>query len=85
MTAADWCSKEHFEGRLQLPAVLSMDELEQAEILSSLKKWGTDHSDEDSPAQFFMLAFEKRQDYDKFCAKMMDEANYKVFARFQET
>ncbi|KAL7396616.1 hypothetical protein ABVT39_011641 [Epinephelus coioides] len=85
MTAADWCSKEKFDGRLQLPAVVSMDNEEQTETLSLLQRWGKDYGDEDSPAELFTFVFEKRKDYDKFCEKLVDEKNYKVFARFEET
>ncbi|KAM4595724.1 uncharacterized protein V3H82_003115 [Fundulus diaphanus] len=63
--AADWCREQQFSGRITLPVVLDMDELEQAEALEALKTWDEEYN-EYSPAEHFTFVFEKKEDYEKF-------------------
>ncbi|KAM4526908.1 uncharacterized protein V3H82_022374 [Fundulus diaphanus] len=81
--AADWCREQQFSGRITLPVVLDMDELEQAEALEALKTWDEEYN-EYSPAEHFTFVFEKKEDYEKFCLYIVDVKKLKVFARFEE-
>ncbi|KAM4557388.1 uncharacterized protein V3H82_017142 [Fundulus diaphanus] len=70
--AADWCREQQFSGRITLPVVLDMDELEQAEALEALKTWDEEYN-EYSPAEHFTFVFEKKEDYEKFCLYIVDK------------
>ena len=60
-----------------------MDEKEQTETLQDLNNWEGD-LDESSPAELLTFVFQEKQDYDTFCKEMVDNRNYKVFARFEK-
>ncbi|MED6256189.1 hypothetical protein ATANTOWER_021574 [Ataeniobius toweri] len=82
-TAADWCQKTTFPGRVTFPKVLDMDNTEQTETLEAIKNWEDEH-DDSSPAELLTFVFQKKEDYEKFCKEIMDVQNINIFARFEE-
>ena len=69
------------DGRVSYPAALSMDKEEEMETSGWSQE---DDHDDSSPAEQFSFVFQKKKDHDKFCSEIIDENNYKVFARFEE-
>ncbi|MED6275812.1 hypothetical protein CHARACLAT_030234 [Characodon lateralis] len=63
-TAADWCQKTTFQGRVPLPKILDMDNTEQTETLKALKNWEDEH-DDSSPAELLPFVFQKKENYKK--------------------
>ncbi|XP_067307895.1 uncharacterized protein [Pseudorasbora parva] len=82
-TAAEWCSKRNWDGKIQFPTVLSMEREEQIESKCKLESWIGEY-DECSPAELFTFVFEKKEDYEVFWTEMVDKMKYRIFARFEE-
>ncbi|ROJ64739.1 hypothetical protein DPX16_3761 [Anabarilius grahami] len=82
-TAADWCSKRNWDGKIQFPTVLSMEKEEQIASKCKLQSWIGEY-DESSPAELFTFVFEKKVDYDVFWTEMVDKMKYRIFARFEK-